>query len=115
MENYTWLKEPFDVQSSYTEIQELVKQHGPPLVFLDKLPTYNAAFFGGLLNLAVNKGSEYSLPPKQEEYDKEHVTGYANGDMETIMLVIGLSCLSWLFLTLRGKLKKDIVKTLTMI
>ena len=49
MENYTWLKKPFDVQSSYTEIQELVKQHGPPLVFLDKLPTYNAAFFGELL------------------------------------------------------------------
>jgi hypothetical protein len=65
MENYTWLKKPFDVQSSYTEIQELVKQHGPPLVFLDKL-----SIFGELPNLAVNKGSEYSLPPKQEEYDK---------------------------------------------
>jgi hypothetical protein len=103
MENYTWLKKPFDIQSSYTEIQEVVNQHGPPLVFLDKLPTYNAAFFGGLLNLAVNKGSEYSLPPKEEECDKEHVTGYANGDMETIMLVIGLSCLSWLSFNIKRK------------
>jgi hypothetical protein len=75
-------------------IQELVKYHGPPLVVLNNLPIYNACFLVQLVKLGVKKELEYSLPPKQEECNKEHITEYNIGNMETVILVIGLSCLS---------------------
>lgn len=103
MDNQKWLRKPFNIQSSYTEIQELVKHYGPPLVVLDNLPVYNASFLVELVKLAVKKGSEYSLPPRQEECDKEHITEYNNGNMETVMLMIGLSCLSWLSFNIKRK------------
>jgi hypothetical protein len=87
----------------HTEIQELVKSYGPPLVASNNLPVYNAAFLVELINLAVKKGLEYAVSPKQEECDKEYITMYGNGNMETVMLIIGLSCLSWLSFNIKRK------------
>jgi hypothetical protein len=103
MEDQKWLKKPFNIQFCYTEIEELVKHHGPPLVVLNNLPVYKTSFLVELVKLAVKKGSEYALPPKQEECDKEHITEYNNGNMETVMLIIGLSCLSWLSFNIKRK------------
>jgi hypothetical protein len=58
MDDEKWLKKPFDIQSSYTEIQGLVNDYGPPLVTLNNLPIYNASFLVELVKLAIKKGSE---------------------------------------------------------
>ena len=103
VKNQNWLKKPFNMESCYGELQELVKLHGPPLVVLDNLPIYNASFLVELIKLVLKKGSEYSLPPIQEECDKENITGYDNGNMETVMLITGLTCISWLSFNIKRK------------
>ena len=103
MEEQKWLKRPFNIEPCYVEIQELVEHRGPLLVLLNNSPIYNASFLVELVKLALKKGLEYSFQPKQEECDKENITGYGPGDMETVMLMIGLICFSWLSLNIKRK------------
>src|ERR671915_749510 len=103
MDEQKWLRKAFVIEPCYIEIQKLIEQYGPPSVFLNGRPIYNAAFLIEFFNLALKNGSEYSLPPQQKECYKDNITEYNYGNMETIMLMIGLTSLSWLSLNIERK------------
>jgi|SRR5829696_341842 len=103
MEEEKWLKKHFDIQSCYKDIQHIMSQYGPPIVIVDNKPIINAAFLCALVNLAIQKGTEYSALPIQDKCDITNITGYGSANIETIMLMTGLISLSWLSVNIKKK------------
>jgi hypothetical protein len=63
-------------------------------------------FLVALVNLAIQKGSEYSALPVQNKCDTTNITKYDYSSVDTTMLIMGLISLSWLSVNIKKKRRR---------
>ena len=105
MTNPTWFNNRIDYNSSYTSIEELFSQFGPPYGAGDNKIIPNGFFWSSLAINVLLRSREYSANATQNQCsNKENeVTVYSYIHNETTMIMLGLIVLSWLKVNLKKK------------
>ena len=100
-----WFNNRIDSNTSYTSIEELFSQFGPPYGAGDNKIIPNGFFWSSLAINVLLRSREYSANPIQNQCsNKENeVTVYSYIHNETTMMMLGLIVLSWLKVNLKKK------------
>jgi hypothetical protein len=106
-----WFNNRIDYNTSYSSIEELFSQFGPPYGAGDNKIIPNGFFWSSLAINVLLRSREYSANPTQNQCsNKENeITVYSYIHNETTMMMLGLIVLSWLKVNLKKKQRMDTV------
>src|SRR5918994_4338904 len=100
-----WFNNRIDSNTSYTSIEELFSQFGPPYGAGDNKIIPNGFFWSSLAINVLLQSREYSDEPTQNQCSnkEDEITQYGYLHTETGMLMLGIMALSWLKVNLKKK------------